>query len=322
MPRNQNTAAQRAREAQRKTGRKYTALLREAAAGGPPTEFPFRSLLAECSTLPGFQIDWGYDPEGGDFPGPVMFESALIGGPVPCGTILALAGALSGLELRGHLHVESCSHLEEAIVSCEGRRFRLALNQDLLYELCRGSGCSHQPIDEHFVPYCASHLQECHPEELVHMAREWGHTRYEEYAERPGETQTGLEGDHLVRAAVAQGAFTRVAAGLVDYSFTDSALIDDVHGWDSEEAMAVRHAIKRERLRLTRVANKEGHRIRLSVGVCCVACRGSLIGGAGLWPVPPQYCSAACAPTRSARWSAWSARAGTTPAGRPAADPR
>ncbi|RPK31993.1 hypothetical protein EES39_39620 [Streptomyces sp. ADI92-24] len=46
MPRNQNTAAQRARRAQMASGGKYTALLREAEAGGASKTFPFRSLLA------------------------------------------------------------------------------------------------------------------------------------------------------------------------------------------------------------------------------------------------------------------------------------
>lgn len=303
MPRNQNTAAQRAREAQRKTGGKYTALLREATADGPPKAFPFRSLLAECSTLPEVHVDWGYnDPEDdGSFPGPVMFESALLGGPVPCGTVLALAGALSGLELRGDVHVESNDPLGEAIVSCAGRRFRLVLNQDLLYELCQGSGCPRQPIDDFRIPYCTDHLPECPPEKLIDMAGNWGLDCRDAFEDRPGEAQAGPQGDHLVRAAVAQGAFTKVAAALIGYCFTDAELIEDVHGW-GEEALAVRHGIERERLRLTTVANKEGYRIRSSVDVSCVVCGDALTRGLDVWPVPPQFCSAACAPPRPPAW--------------------
>lgn len=188
MPRKQSTAAQRARETQRTTGGKYTTLLREAAAGGPPKSFPFRSLLAECSTLPEIKVDWGYnDPEGdGFFPGPAMFESALLGGPVPCGTVLALAGALSGLELRGDVHVESNAPLGEAIVSSAGRRFRMVLNHDLLYELCRGPGCARQPIEECFIPYCTDHLYQCPVETLIEMASSWGHAHGSPVTRRSG----------------------------------------------------------------------------------------------------------------------------------------
>jgi hypothetical protein len=315
VPRNQRTAAQRAREAQRATGGKYTALLR-AASADKPKNFPFRSLLVECSTLPEIEVDWGYnDPWDDDFVGPVMFESALLGGPVPCGTVLALAGALSGLELRGEVHVESYRLLAAAVISCEGRRFNLVLNQDLLYELCRGADCDRHPIDEFFIPYCAGHLAKCPVEELIDMAQRWGQASRDAYEDRPGEAQSGTKGDHLVKVAVAQGAFEKVAAALVEYCFTDSDLIDDVHT-DAAEAMAVRHGTDREGLRLTAVANKEGKRIRQSVNGSCVACGAPLICGFNVWSVPPQFCSTSCAPPRTCRWeplpNPWVPKAGLT----------
>ncbi|WP_329448863.1 hypothetical protein OG906_37990 (plasmid) [Streptomyces sp. NBC_01426] len=89
-----------------------------------------------------------------------------------------------------------------------------------------------------------------------------------------------------MQAAVAQGAFEKVAEALISYCFTASELIDDVHR-DGEEAMAVRHGIDRERLRLTKVASKEGARIRLSVELSCVACGAPLTRGA---PVDCHRC--------------------------------
>ncbi|MFJ4980303.1 hypothetical protein ACIP6X_34100 [Streptomyces coeruleorubidus] len=81
MPRNQSTAAQRARAAQRETGAKYTAALRQAtASGSSPTVFSLRELLVECTTAP----EWtGDHPEVDAEWAPRMFDSALLGGPVP-----------------------------------------------------------------------------------------------------------------------------------------------------------------------------------------------------------------------------------------------
>ncbi|MER5853710.1 hypothetical protein ABT126_44225 [Streptomyces sp. NPDC002012] len=294
MPRNQNTAAQRVRKAQRETGGKYTVLLRGAEASGRPKTFPFRSLLAECSTLPEIRIDWDYDPEGGTWPGPAVFESVLLGGPVPCGTVLALAGALSGLELRGDLHVETHHRLESAFVSCEGRRFQLVLNQDLLYELCRTPRCSHHPVEDWAIPYCADHLSERGPDELINMAREWGHVQSEAYNDNPGGARAGREGDILMKAAASIGACTDVTTALLNACFTNPEDIEDIYGV-TEESIAIRHGLETERLRLSKMADKERARIRLSVDSSCLACGGPL----AVWnprSVPPQFCSTACAP--------------------------
>ncbi|HWU10539.1 MAG TPA: hypothetical protein VN520_29955 [Streptomyces sp.] len=294
MPRNQNTAAQRARRAQTESGGKYTALLREAEAGGPPKTFPFRSLMAECATRPEIRVDWGYDPEFDWWPGPAMFDSVLLGGPVPCGTVLALAGALSSLELRGDLHVETYHRLESALVSCEGRRFQLILNQDLLYELCRTPGCSHRPVNDWAIPYCVDHLCERRPDELITMASEWGHAQYEEYNDSPGDAQAGKEGDLLVKAATGIGACTEVTAALLKGCFTDPQDIEDTYGV-TEESIAIRHGLAYERLRLAGMADEERARIRLSVDASCTACSGPL-SVRNPRSVPPQYCSTTCAP--------------------------
>ncbi len=295
MPRKQNTAAQRAREAQQKTGGKYTALLREAEPGGPPRVFLFRDLLAECSSLPQASVDWGYHPDY-EHAGPRMFNSALIGGPVPYGTVLALAGALSGVDLDVELQLESHSSLESATVSCGGRRFSLILSQDLLYELCRTPGCCRHPVDEYAIPQCADHLVECSAQSLFEMAREWGFTRHQAHDGTPGGAGVSVEGELLVRAAVARGTFPKVSTALIEACFEDPNLIDEVYS-DEADAMAVRHGMDRELLRLTRVAEAEAAQIRKAAGGSCEACGKGLSRPWGDWVVPPQFCSANCAPT-------------------------
>ncbi|MFI5808431.1 hypothetical protein [Streptomyces sp. NPDC051561] len=311
MPRRQSTAAKHAREAQRRTGGKYTTLLREVATPQTPKTFPFRSLLAECSTLPAFELvhEGDYHPDDEPWPGPQVFESTLIGGPVPCGTVLALAGALSGLEMRGNLQMELYTHLSSATVVCEGRRFELILNQDLLYELCRSPMCSRHPINDVFLPFCTSHLPEQDPEELTDMARDWGLTRREVHTGQAEATHAALEGDLLIKAAVAQGAATEVMAAIIDYCFIDPDLLDEC--FPQEEALAVRHAIEREQLRLTTVAIQEATRIRNSVDNSCEACSKHLWDSPAMRPVPPQFCSASCAPPRTPRrqrLSVWAAK--------------
>lgn len=292
MPRNQSTAAQRAREAQRKTGGKYTALLRNA--GTPPPSVPFRDLLTECSTQPEVSVDWGYHPDY-EHVGPRMFRSQVLGGPVPYGTVLALAGALSDVDLGATLRLESYSPLETATVSCEGRRFELMISQDGVYELCRTTGCHHHPVNEWAIPWCSDHLAGCSADALFQMACEWGHSCHETHDPKPDGASGGIEGDLLIRAAVAKGAFTEVSKALVEACFQDPDLIDDVY-WDAEVAMAVRHGMDREQLRLTKVANAEAARIRKAVGDSCAVCSRTLsLNPRGL-AIPPQFCSAECVP--------------------------
>ncbi|ALO13638.1 hypothetical protein AQF52_8057 [Streptomyces venezuelae] len=94
MPRNQSTAAQRARQAQRETGAKYTTALREhTRVDARPAPFTLRDLLTECTTMP----EWtGEHPEVGAEWAPRMFDSVLLGGPVPYATVLLLTGGCVG----------------------------------------------------------------------------------------------------------------------------------------------------------------------------------------------------------------------------------
>ncbi|MGW7197339.1 hypothetical protein [Streptomyces chryseus] len=292
MPRQQNTAAQRAREAQRKTGGKYTTLFRNA--GAPPKRIAFRDLLTECSTLPEVSVNWGYHPDY-EHAGPRMFRSEVLGGPMPYGTVLALAGELSGVNLGAPLGLESHSPLETAIVSCQGRRFELMISQDGVYELCRTTGCLRHPVSTWAIPWCSDHLTRCSADVLFEMAREWGYGCHEAHNRQPDGASGSVEGDSLIRAAVATGAFTEVSKALVEACFEDPDLIDDVY-WDAEVAMAVRHGMDREKLRLTKVASAEAARLRKVADGSCAACGQSLARHPQGWSVPPQFCSAECVP--------------------------
>ncbi|MFF3625443.1 hypothetical protein [Streptomyces sp. NPDC002467] len=294
MPRSQSTAAQRAREAQQQGGGKFTALLRQAAGGEPLSTFALRDLLAECSTSPLVVVDWDYHPDY-DVRGPQMFDSELMGGPVPYGTVLALAGALSQSAMDAELLVESHSRLEGAVVRCEGRRFNLVLTQEMVYELCRTPRCHHHPVEEFDIPFCTAHLAERSTEELVRMARAWGYAQHETHSNDPGNATTGLEGTLLVRAAVARAAVSETLDVMVEACFQDPNLIDDVY-WDADVAMAVRHGMDRERLRLEKEAKAEAARLRKAAGDSCTTCGRTLSRHWPGWNVPPQFCSTTCAP--------------------------
>lgn len=77
-----------------------------------------------------------------------------------------------------------------------------------------------------------------------------------------------------------------------------------------EQALALRHAIEREQLRLERVATDEVRRIRKTVG-SCVRCTAKLWTFDGVViSFRPQYCSPACdqadRPTPQSPQGAWS----------------
>ncbi|MGR4853915.1 hypothetical protein [Streptomyces sp. LARHCF252] len=140
MPRHQNTAGQRAREAQRESGIKYTAALREATKAGTSLKaFSLRELLAECTASP----QWtGVHPELDAEWAPRMFDSALLGGPAPYTTVLLLTGNLAAMGLSAEMRMESRNGFHAAVVACGGRRFELVLSQDdYITELCLIPGC-------------------------------------------------------------------------------------------------------------------------------------------------------------------------------------
>lgn len=290
MPRRQNTAAQRARQAQRDSGGRYTAELRKARlAESQPGPFTLGELLTTCGTAPNWTGEHPLvDPEWA----PEMFDFAPLGGPVPFSTVLMLLGELAPVSRSVVLELESRDGFHTSIVACEGRRFELVLSQDdYLRELCRTPRCSRGPVAPHAIPYCPDrHLAERPEEELVAMAKKWGGHQREAAQDRTA-VPLGLEGDVLIAAAVARCSFTPVTSALLDSAYEDADFIE--HCLPDEEAEAMQAAMDSEHLRFVRVAVAARTRIEQVAGGHCI-CGAPLGGGAGP-EVPPQFCSAACA---------------------------
>ncbi|MFH8939512.1 hypothetical protein [Streptomyces griseosporeus] len=292
MPRNQSTAAQRARAKQRETGAKYTTALRETIRTSTPRQaFSLRELLVECTTSPAWT---GRHPEIDPEWAPRMFDSALLGGPVPYTTVLRLTGGLAAKGLSAEMTVESRQGCYSMVVACGGRRFQLALTQDdWIAELCLVPGCEHRPVAAALIPYCEhQHLVERSGTELAKMAWLWGDDRHQEFDGDPAAAHTGNQGDALIVAAVAQGAFPQVAAKLVESCYENPDLIEEIY-FDEAEATAVRHAMDNEHLRLKETARKAAARIRKLVGGLCVCGRPLHLSPEA--SVPARYCSAECA---------------------------
>lgn len=141
---------------------------------------------------------------------------------------------------------------------------------------------------------CARHLAESDAAELVDQARCWGYARFEDLdRDDPVSFKPGPEADLLVKAAVATGAAEQVIQAFVHACFEDPDLIDEVY--DGEVALAMRHALAREELRLHRAAAKETHRIRQEARVCA-GCGGDFPFAYVEVPFPARFCSRACAP--------------------------
>ncbi|MFJ4721976.1 hypothetical protein [Streptomyces luteogriseus] len=292
MPRNQSTAAQRARAVQRETGAKYTAALRQATtAGTSPKVFSLRELLAECTTAP----EWtGDHPEVDAEWAPRMFDSALLGGPVPYNAVLLLTGGLAAMGLSAEMTMESRHGFHTAVVACGGRRFELVLSQDdRVTELCLIPRCERHPVAEVLIPYCEHrHLAERSETELAKMAWEWGNDRRQEFESTPAAAHPGDQGNALIAAAVTQGVFSKVAAELVEGCFGDSDLIDEIY-LNEAEATAIRHAIDTEHLLLKERGRSAAARIHKLAGGLCVC--GATLHLAAEADVPARYCSAQCA---------------------------
>lgn len=121
MPRHQSTAAQRARQAQRKTGGKYTVELRQAQAGSRPGPFALGHLLTACGTA----LDWtGENPVVDPEWAPEMFDFAPLGGPVPYSAVLLLLGLLAPTSRSTELELESRNGFHSLIVACSGSTLR------------------------------------------------------------------------------------------------------------------------------------------------------------------------------------------------------
>ncbi|MFC9130164.1 hypothetical protein ACFT4A_25350 [Streptomyces sp. NPDC057099] len=195
--------------------------------------------------------------------------------------------------------VESCDSFRAVVVACGDRRFELLLSQDnWVAELCRVPGCGHLPVADALIPYCGRrHLAERSGKELAEMAWAWGNDRRQEFESTPAAAHVGNQGYALIAAAVSQGAFSRVAAQLVEGCYGEPNLIDDIY-LNEAEPMAVRHAIDNEHLLLkTRARSAAAHIQKLAGGLC--------VCGATLFPapeanVPARYCSTQCASSAAA----------------------
>lgn len=280
------------REAQAQTGRRYTQVAREmsAATDREPNDFPLSQLLTECATVPPADIDWGYDSELA----PEVFHSRLLGGAVPYGTVLELAGSLAQEGRSARLTLESMSPLEEAVVVCGNRRFQLILTQDMARELCQTSGCRGGQPGWAFL-HCPSHLPDCSGDALVSMTEEWAYSFKTDAGRDVDLLEGSAEADLLIKAAATNGTYERVSKALLDSLFVAPDALDDLF-WSEEETLAMQHAIERERLRLHNVARSEARRLRKAVGAC-VNC-GAGLNAFGWDPgVPPRFCSANCVPS-------------------------
>lgn len=280
------------RELQSATGSRYTRLAREM--GGPRAGRTFRlaDLLAECATLPHASVQW-------DFPehyAPAVFDSGMIGTVVPYGTVLELAGSLAQVGPGAAITVESVSPLAQAVVVCRQRRFQLVLTQDMVNELCRQAECPNTS-DSWAFTHCRDHLAECGTRALVSMARIWGHGRREEHDEDPAAVGGGPEADLLIRAAVAAVCFEAVRDALLDACFGDPDLFDDMY-WDASQALAVQHALERERLRLHEIAQTEVRRIHKATRDCIVCGTRLFTWNPG---IPATQCPA-CAPLPAGKY--------------------
>ncbi|MEU9233512.1 hypothetical protein [Streptomyces subrutilus] len=203
--------------------------------------------------------------------------------------MLQLAGVLAAEAHPAKLTLESLEPHERAVVACSERRFALDLNWSGVDSLCQRPGCDNRPVDFQIV-VCTEHLPQCDVHSLVAITRDSGCCVESE--EDPTLLEGLPESDLLVRAAVGIGAYTEVVQAWLDICFFPVDEIDDVL-WNEDRAMAMRHSVERERLRLDRVARKEVRRIRGETSIC-QACGKELLG----WDMQahPLYCSKVCSP--------------------------
>ncbi|MFF6903335.1 hypothetical protein [Streptomyces hydrogenans] len=274
------------RAVQKSTGQRYTQAAKLVAPPEPrPAGWTFRlpDLLNECATFP------AASPARGG-PEPEVFHSRVLGAAVPYATVLQLAGVLADEAHPAELVLESLDPHERAVVVCSKRRFALDLNWSGVESLCQQPGCGDRPVDFQIV-VCTEHLTQCDVHSLEAMTRESGYCVESE--ENPALLEGLPEADLLVRAAVGIGAYTKVVQAWLDTCFIPVDEIDDVLWTDEDRALAMRHSVERERLRLDRVARKEARRVRGETSAC-QTCGGQLLG----WDMQahPLYCSRACSP--------------------------
>ncbi|MGW1012952.1 hypothetical protein ACWD4X_23320, partial [Streptomyces termitum] len=189
---------------------------------------------------------------------------------------MLLLGLLAPASRSTELELESRNGFHSLIVACCGRRFEMVLTQDnYATERCRVPGCDSGPVSAHSIPYCVHrHLAERPEDELVEMARAWGHSQREEFsAGDPAAVPPGKEGDRLIAAAVAQGAFFPVKTALIEAAYDEPEMVDVVYC--GEQAVHVNYAMDTENFRLERVARAAHRRIQKLAGGRC-ACGAAL----------------------------------------------
>ncbi|WP_406291916.1 hypothetical protein [Embleya sp. NBC_00896] len=272
----------------------YTALTRDdlgPCAAQPGDSVVLGNLLVECATFPEAIFEWAdreWDPRWV----PEVFASRVLGVTVPVGSVLELCGIMADEGRGAVLTVESLTPQCQVVFACHIRRFALFLTQAGAAELCPVPGCSAGPIHEHIFR-CRRHLVDCDVDEPARMAREYGGTRREELDRDPARMAGDPHADLLAKAAAAHGAAEPVNAAYLDGLF-DPEMIDEIH-WDPTEALAMRHALEREGLRLRRVADTETRLIRARIKNC-TTCGGGLSPWA-VQAVPPYLCAGACVPS-------------------------
>ncbi|MFC9736107.1 hypothetical protein ACFWGM_37725 [Streptomyces roseolus] len=204
---------------------------------------------------------------------------------------MLLLGLLAPASRSTELELESRNGFHSLIVACCGRRFEMVLTQDdYATERCRVPGCDSGPVSAHSIPYCVHrHLAERPEDELVEMARAWGHSQREEFsAGDPAAVPPGKEGDRLIAAAVAQGAFFPVKTALIEAAYDELEMVDVVYC--GEQACELRDG-HRELPAGTGGPSGPPPHPEARWRTLCLRCGAPDRHG----PKPPQFCSAACA---------------------------
>lgn len=262
--------------------------------------FRLRDLLAECTTFPEISIE-----DAGE---PLTFgiHSKVLGRPIPSQAVLSLAGALSRDGVGAELAIES-TNWQTMVVTPANRwikpaRWEISLTLGWISPLCLVPHCRNPPLDR-VIDHCDSHVTEYDAPLLITKAKWWAQD-HRDHRDVHGANPESMGGDRkaevLVRAAAAKGASKEVIETLLVTLFEreediEEGIEDGI--WDEDEAMALRHAIDRERLRLKRHARDAARYI----SKCTAECPACGVAPPGHYrydeapPYPPQFCSLQCA---------------------------
>lgn len=296
----------RARNRQKREKTKYTQALRSGsvlqdesrpapltgASEGVPRSFLLGDLLTECTTLTTISIENDNDELT------FGFHSQLLGCAIPTGTVLSLAGALSREGIGMRLAVESVSR-PFMVVTPASRwsdpvRLQMGLLEDWTVPLCPTPHCSQSSIVYRSIDRCYTHLAVCNTATLLQMTAWWGQAHRDAHDADPERVGGHRNAALLVKAAVAQGSSTDIIDDLLRTLYEAEEDIEEII-WDEAEALAVRHAIGRERVRLRRIARDEARRLQKAADGCPACGTAPFSPRMEAPPYPPQYCSPRCA---------------------------